>query len=99
MEYVGVAALKAKLSMYLARVREGEEVIVSDRGRPIAKLVPVLPTDLDDAEMARLRDLERRGLIKLGTMHIPDSFWEMPRPKDPTASVRKAVEEERAEGW
>jgi prevent-host-death family protein len=41
MESAGVAQLKARLSEYLSRVKAGEEVLVTDRGRPIARLVPV----------------------------------------------------------
>jgi prevent-host-death family protein len=37
---VGVAELKAHLSEYLRGVREGEEVVVTDRDTPIAKIVP-----------------------------------------------------------
>ena len=36
---VGVRELKAKLSEYLALVSSGEEVTVTDRGRPVARLV------------------------------------------------------------
>lgn len=35
---VGVRELKNNLSQYLGRARAGEEVIVTDRGRPIARL-------------------------------------------------------------
>lgn len=38
---VGVAQLKARLSEYLRRVREGVEVTVLDRETPIARIVPV----------------------------------------------------------
>jgi prevent-host-death family protein len=38
---VGVRELKARLSAYLAAVQHGEEVIVTDRGRPVARLMPV----------------------------------------------------------
>jgi prevent-host-death family protein len=41
MERVGVRELKASLSRYLVRVREGETIEVTDRGRPVARLVPV----------------------------------------------------------
>ena len=37
--------LKASLSEYLRRVKAGEEVLVSERGRSIAKLVPVTGAD------------------------------------------------------
>lgn len=36
---VGVRELKAKLSEYLALAASGEDVTVTDRGRPIARLV------------------------------------------------------------
>jgi prevent-host-death family protein len=37
---VGVRDLKASLSAYLRRVAEGESVVVTDHGRPVARLVP-----------------------------------------------------------
>jgi prevent-host-death family protein len=36
---VGVRELKDNLSRYLARVKEGEEVVVTEHGRPVAWLV------------------------------------------------------------
>jgi prevent-host-death family protein len=41
MEEVGVRDLKASLSRYLGRVRAGETIVVTDRGRPVARIVPV----------------------------------------------------------
>jgi prevent-host-death family protein len=41
METVGVRDLKASLSGYLRRVKEGETIVVTDRGQPIARIVPV----------------------------------------------------------
>jgi prevent-host-death family protein len=37
---VGVRELKARLSEILRRVQDGEAVTVTDRGRPVARLVP-----------------------------------------------------------
>ena len=37
---VGVRELKAKLSEYLAAAAAGEDIVVTDRGRPVARLVP-----------------------------------------------------------
>jgi prevent-host-death family protein len=37
----GIRDLRDHLSRYLERVRAGEELTVTDRGRPIARLVPV----------------------------------------------------------
>ena len=38
---VGVRELRNHLSRYLDRVRDGEEVVVTDRGRAIARVLPV----------------------------------------------------------
>jgi prevent-host-death family protein len=37
---VGIRELRAHLSRYLDQVREGEEIVVTDRGRPIARISP-----------------------------------------------------------
>jgi prevent-host-death family protein len=37
---VGIRELKAHLSEYVARAAGGEEVVVTDRSRPVARLVP-----------------------------------------------------------
>ena len=37
----GIRELRNHLSRYLERVRQGEELIVTDRGTPIARVVPV----------------------------------------------------------
>jgi prevent-host-death family protein len=42
---VGVADLKDQLSKHLRAVEAGAEVEVTDRDRPIARLVPVRPGD------------------------------------------------------
>ena len=42
--------LKNHLSRYLGRVRDGEEVVVTDHGRPVARLVAI------DASSDRLND-------------------------------------------
>lgn len=43
MEHVGVKRLKDALSAYLDRVAHGESIIVTDRGRPLARIVPFEP--------------------------------------------------------
>jgi prevent-host-death family protein len=88
----GVAQLKAKLSEYLARVRAGEEVVITDHGRPVAKLVPATGAD------ERLLELERQGLVRIGTEPLPEDFFDAPRP-DFGVSVLEALLEERREGW
>lgn len=38
---VGIRELRGDLSRFVKRVRKGEEIVVTDRGRPVARLVPV----------------------------------------------------------
>lgn len=56
---VGVRELKAHLSQYLARVRRGETVVVTDRGRPVARLTPAPPIELP----TRLQALVESGRL------------------------------------
>lgn len=37
---VGIRELKSNLSEYVARAADGEEIVVTDRNRPVARLVP-----------------------------------------------------------
>lgn len=39
--------------------------------------------------------LEHRGELKRGSATLPDDFWDLPRPEDPEALVRSAVQEDR----
>jgi prevent-host-death family protein len=38
---VGIRELRADLSRLIKRVREGEEIVVTDRGKAVARIVPV----------------------------------------------------------
>jgi hypothetical protein len=38
-----------------------------------------------------LIEMEKQGLIKLGSGKLPKGFWELPRPTDPKGLVAKAV--------
>lgn len=96
MKTVTVSKLKASLSEYLRRVKAGEEVLVTERGRPIAKLAPALSSHTLPQYLV---EMEKQGLIKVGSGKLPKGFWDLPRPKDPQGSIVKAVLEEREEGW
>ena len=42
MKTAAVSELKARLSKYLDRVKAGEEVLITDRGNPVARLTPIV---------------------------------------------------------
>jgi prevent-host-death family protein len=56
MRQVGVRELKNRLSRYLKRVQDGEEVLVTQRGRSVARIVPVKTSNLAQALDPLLRD-------------------------------------------
>lgn len=96
MKTTGVADLKARLSLYLAAVKSGDEVLVTERGVPVARIVP-LPSR-DTVGMGWV-DLERAGLIRRPTRRLDEVFWALPRPADPEGSVRADLIAEREGGW
>ena len=96
MEIATVSGLKTSLSAYLRQVKAGEEVLITERGRPIARLLPIAgPSSLAE----HLNEMERKGLLRRPTAPLPADFWDWPRPVDPGATVRAAVSREREEGW
>jgi prevent-host-death family protein len=54
MKTVSVAELKARLSMFLAAVKRGEEVIITDRGKPVARLSGLEGAAGTDSRVAEL---------------------------------------------
>jgi prevent-host-death family protein len=57
-----VRELKARLSHYLNRAAAGEEITVTSRGRPIARLVPPAP-EATDQELSSAELRRRLALI------------------------------------
>ena len=95
MKTAAVSELKARLSEYLSQVKAGMEVLITDRGKPVARLGPVpRPKNLKET----LIRMEKQGLIRLGSGKLPKDFWKMQRPEDPEGLVLKALLEEREAG-
>jgi len=95
MKIAAVSKLKAYLSEYLNQVKAGNEVLITDRGKPVARLVPI---SRKKAAKESLTRMEKQGLIKLGSGRLPKDFWNMPRAEDPQGLVLKALLQEREEG-
>ncbi|TFH66284.1 MAG: type II toxin-antitoxin system prevent-host-death family antitoxin [Gemmatimonadales bacterium] len=94
-ERVSVGRLKARLSEYLRRAKAGEGVLVTDRGRPVARLVGL---ESDRALEGRAAELVRSGLAQRPLQSLDADFLQQPRPEDPEGRSLEAVLEERAEG-
>ena len=96
MKTAAISKLKAYLREYLNQVKAGNEVLITDRGKPVARLVPISRTRAAGESLARM---ERQGLIRLGPGKLPKNFWSLPRPQDPKGLVRKALLDERSSGF
>ena len=83
MRSANIAELRDRLTQYLREVRAGEEIIIRDRQRPIAKIVPL--TVDDDAEDAAL---VAAGLLRKAQRRLPAAFW---RARRGAVTVRTAV--------
>ena len=81
---VGVRELKAKLSHYLATVTAGERVTVTDRGRPVAQLVPISGT----ANVNRGIDEGWIEAPRRDALHPPMFF-------DGNATIRQVLDDDR----
>jgi len=93
---VGSRELKTRLGQYLQRVRAGETILVTDRGRPVAELRPVGASD-DPMEEA-LRRMEAEGLLTRPTRRgglTPFEPIELPAG----VSASDLVSRERDEGF
>lgn len=81
METVNIHQAKTNLSRLLSRVELGEEIIISNRGIPIAKLVPFHNPSNRRASL---------GLDK-GRFTVPDDF-DAPLPEDILAAFEGGEE-------
>jgi prevent-host-death family protein len=99
MQRAAVSARKASLSGYLKRVKVGEEVIVTERGRPIARLVPYTQASATPNDADELAELERAGILRRPRRALPADFWDQPLVPNPGDAVLKALLADREEGW
>jgi prevent-host-death family protein len=61
---VGIRALRADLSRWLKRVEAGEEIVVTDRGKAVARIVPL------DGQR-KIDQLIAAGIVELAPRRLP----------------------------
>ena len=94
MRTVNIAELKNRLSAYLNRFKNGEEIIVRDRDVPFARIVPLRSEDLG---ADRLK-LTAEGRLRLGSGELlGESFWNLPGPRISMRHIIRAIDEDRNE--
>lgn len=82
---VGIRELRADLSRYLRRVRDGEEIVVTDRGTPIARITPT-------NGRSRIDELIAAGIITPAPNRGPRA---VPRPIKIEGGISDLVDEQR----
>ena len=99
MKSARIAELKNGLSRYLDHVRHGGTVLVLDRDRPVARIVP-LETGGRKAGRRdeRLARLERSGLLRRGSGELP-AWLGRRKPPKLRGSVLKDLLRQREGGW
>ena len=86
---VSVSELKANLSRYLREVRRGGEIQVTDRGTPIARLVP--PAEPENEHLSRLIT---SGVLRAGHGDAADMLDEPPLQIQSSLTEALAAERE-----
>lgn len=81
MTRIGVRELRQHASRYLARVKDGEVVEVTERGRLVARLVPAARAESD-----------RDRLVAEGRLVRASAPWRLPEPV-PAGTGEPATEE------
>lgn len=90
---MGIRELKAHLSRYVQAARDGQRIVVTDRGVPVAVLAPPPPENQDDLSPA-LRQLIRDGRATAPARSLPLPPVASARA---TRSVEEILDEDRGD--
>lgn len=96
MRIVGIRQLKDKLSNYLKTVREGEVVLVTDRGEAVAELCPLGYASAARDTHPGLLELARQRRATLGAPNAPELYPKLPEIL-PKGSAARLLDDLRGE--
>ncbi len=93
MKRASLTETKNRLSALIDEVREGETILILDRGRPVARIESVAGGG--SKTPGRLDRLERKGLITRATGRRPKELLARrpPRPEGGASAVEALLEE------
>ncbi len=95
MKTASISQAKNRLSAYVDMVRRGESILITDRGRPVARLAPLEPGTREHAD-AQLAELARLGIIRL-PLKAPPKRLPKPIKLRKRLNMEQLVSEERGE--
>lgn len=95
MKKASITEAKNNLSALIDSVKGGTPVLIVDRGRPVARLEPVIGGRADDD--SRLARLVRDGIVRPARGMTPKGLFvtQPPRAKAGTSGVRALLDERR----
>ena len=98
MKTASISEAKNQLSALIDRVRHGDTVVITNRGRPVAQLRSLV--DVSDGDVTgRLERLEREGAVRPAHAAAPaPSILRRPPRAKQGASIVRVLLEERAGG-
>jgi prevent-host-death family protein len=89
MREVGIRKLKNRLSEYIRLAREGEMVLVTDRGEVVAELRAAEPVSELEREYPALAEMARKGLVRLPLKpNGPDAYPLLPSVTPPGTAAK-----------
>lgn len=95
MKAVDIGTLKNDLVAYLQQAHAGEELVVMDAEKPVARILPVhTPAS---AEATIPAEEEQAQLVASGILELPQeemdwqAFWALPRPTVSDEAAREAI--------
>lgn len=90
MDRIGVRELRHNTTAYLRRVKAGETIEITDRGVPVAQLIPARPSGGRDRLIAE-------GRLRPGTGRLLEHLDPLPSVPDqrPLSVVLDEIREER----
>ena len=96
MPLVDVADLKKNLRKHLKRVKDGKEIVIVERGRPVAKLVPFAEDRIGEQDLAFVG----RAKMRLSKKQLDvEKFLKMPAPRVSGRTAVQALLDDRDEGF
>jgi len=96
MKKASITEAKNSLSALIDGLKGGSSVLIVDRGRPVARLEPVMAGTAVEQD-GRLSRLIREGVVRPGRGRVPRALFtsQPPRPKRGMSAVEALIVERR----
>lgn len=97
MRTVGLKVLKNKLSEYVRLASQGETVLIADRDRVVAELVPPQPGRAETVADAVLASMVREGVVTPALVGPGTRPRSVPAPKEKLRDVLAELDRDRSD--